>query len=349
MPGQTQAQRKNPKPRLRAALACHRCHEKKTKCDLLGSIGAICSNCKDVGAPCLQRPSMRNRNRRKGNGSLGQSTGPVPGLHRPKATSPSAIVRHMSEQVQVEGTSPLRVGPSRGPGGMRSPANNCVDQSSAMQSTPGTQVALTSVEDVVESACRHGVDSYLGDAGYMSMFGPKYSRKNHDGVGRVEESYNVEPLAPALKSCYLETFMTYCCTFCPILDSESLRTAAFLDSRLLEQALALLGTIIQPPLLGGRDPTVHYRHARNLFNSGTEGHPIASLIAIMLFYWWSTDSPNVVSKNGTWFWTGIAVRQAQEMGLHSLRNPRSLIPGDSWGLRRRIWWTLYVSATRAQS
>lgn len=346
---QAQAPTKNRKPRLRAALACCRCHDKKTKCDLQALDGAVCSNCKDAGASCLSRPSMRNRTRGNGNKSLRQPTEHLTRLREPAPMRPYAILSETPVQVPVQGTPPLYTRATNGSksNGLSAPDGGC--QVPAIQSPPGTETVSTDVDNVVESGSRHAADSYLGDAGYMSMFGPIYSRRSHDRETSDGNRHNIEPLRPALKSCYVETFLTYCSTFCPILDQDLLETAGFADLPLLEQALALVGNIIQPPLLGGQDPAVHYRYARDLFNLGPESHPIASLIAIMLFYWWSTESPNVVSKNGTWFWTGIAIRQAQEVGLHSHRQPRCSIPGDCPGLRRRIWWTLYVHATFALS
>lgn len=196
---------------------------------------------------------------------------------------------------------------------------------------------------VVKASRQETAASYLGDSGYMSMFSPTYTKPSSGEALRVDQSYTVSPLSATLRSCYLEVFHEYCSTLCPILDQNMLDNPYSGRSLLLEQALALVSTTIQPPLLGAHDSAIHYVKAKELFNALTESNPLASLIAVMLFYWWSTCSPNVVSKNGTWFWTGIAIRQAQELGLHKRHQAAQChFPGDSPGLRSRIWWTLFV-------
>ncbi|KIW99750.1 uncharacterized protein Z518_11163 [Rhinocladiella mackenziei CBS 650.93] len=189
----------------------------------------------------------------------------------------------------------------------------------------------------------HGENAigFLGDSGYMSMFPATYARTSADEGLTIGSRYLVKPLSPFIRKCYIDIFDEFCSTFCPILDVELLDSS---QSLLLEQALALVTTTIQPALLTEAEPSVHYSKARELFNSDAEANPLVSLIAIMLFYWWSTTSPNVVSKNGSWYWTGVAIRQAQEMGLHK-QLPGSHgghWPGDSQALRSRIWWTLYA-------
>jgi hypothetical protein len=53
-----------------------------------------------------------------------------------------------------------------------------------------------------------------------------------------------------------------------------------------------------------------------------------------------------VHKDAAWWWTGIAIKYAQQVGLH--REPKNVqdVGGEAMqGLRRRIWWTLFVSST----
>lgn len=54
-------------------------------------------------------------------------------------------------------------------------------------------------------------------------------------------------------------------------------------------------------------------------------------------------SPHTVHKDAAWWWTGLAIKYAQQLGLH--REPKSAedVGGTAMqGLRRRIWWTLFV-------
>ncbi|KAF2487638.1 fungal-specific transcription factor domain-containing protein [Neohortaea acidophila] len=53
-----------PTPVRRARLVCHRCHQKKIRCDLR-RIGAACSNCLGAEASCEFRPSGKGHHRRK--------------------------------------------------------------------------------------------------------------------------------------------------------------------------------------------------------------------------------------------------------------------------------------------
>ncbi|RFU28565.1 hypothetical protein B7463_g7787, partial [Scytalidium lignicola] len=187
--------------------------------------------------------------------------------------------------------------------------------------------------------------SYLGESGYMPVFsqlrGSSEARMTSPKV--IDVRYIIHPLQPTLQLSYLDTFVESCYCFCPILDRTMLNIADFGGSLLLQQALALVGSIIQPSLLHGDDPTSYYDKARVLFYHGAEPNPLVTLVAAMLFYWWSTCPPNVVSTNGSWWWSGITIRQAQELGFH--REPKAdqgVRVGETVSLRRRIWWTLFA-------
>ncbi|KAJ5605149.1 hypothetical protein N7510_010303 [Penicillium lagena] len=194
---------------------------------------------------------------------------------------------------------------------------------------------------IVESNESEGVSSYLGDSGYITMFvRGDTSRSSESSVpGKLKELARSLPIA--VRDHHLQVFDEYCFTFCPILDRNILEDHAFGQSLLLEKALTLVSRRIQPSLLDGDDAAILYNQSKDLFYKFSEPSPTASLISIMLFYWWSTCSPSMLSTNGTWYWTGIAIRQAQEMGLHRLpRTHHCLSRGDTPALRRRIWWTL---------
>ena len=50
-----------------------------------------------------------------------------------------------------------------------------------------------------------------------------------------------------------------------------------------------------------------------------------------------------MNKDAAWWWTGLAIKYAQQMGLH--REPRITAEVEDiaiQGLKRRIWWTLFV-------
>ncbi|KAJ5521061.1 hypothetical protein N7463_001514 [Penicillium fimorum] len=187
--------------------------------------------------------------------------------------------------------------------------------------------------------------SYIGESGYVPILSklPPSVRRNSDGPIEVNIHYTVHPLSPALRVSYTNVFLDNCFTFCPILDSATLDLPQISSSLLLQQALALVGSVIQPSILHKDAPSCYYDNAKILLHNGYEPNPIASLLSVMLFYWWSTCPPHVVSMNGSWWWSGIAIRQAQELGFHREMIPgQSLWPGESVGLRRRIWWSLFA-------
>ncbi|KAJ5181731.1 hypothetical protein N7449_011878 [Penicillium cf. viridicatum] len=65
----------------------------------------------------------------------------------------------------------------------------------------------------------------------------------------------------------------------------------------------------------------------------------------MLFFWWSICAPNLPSMDNAWWWTGIAIRIAQEDGFHREQRSHQFAHGKTAGLCRRIWWT-FVMATQ---
>lgn len=197
----------------------------------------------------------------------------------------------------------------------------------------------------------HLQTSCFGDTGYMTLF-------SHDNVvsgdtvapgqlpAHLVGAYTIPVI---LRDAFLETFMEQCFIWCPILDRDFLQGDSngriILDeSLLLQQALALCGTRVNPPLIDSKDPAVHYQHVKQMFYSNSEKDPLVRLISIMLLFWWSLGAPNLPNMDNAYWWTGIAIRMAQEMGLH--REPQaheSSSLGSVLGLRRRIWWTLFVS------
>ncbi|KAE8354347.1 fungal-specific transcription factor domain-containing protein [Aspergillus coremiiformis] len=148
-----------------------------------------------------------------------------------------------------------------------------------------------------------------------------------------------------LRDSFVETFFTYCYWWCPVIDPELLTApSAGAASPLLQYALALCGTRIKPPLLPSCDsPDVYYERAKGLIYNHRQDNPLLLLASISLFNWWSVGAPNRVNIDGAWWWTGIAIRMAQQMGLHREPSPHQVFPpGETVGLRRRIWWTLFA-------
>lgn len=188
--------------------------------------------------------------------------------------------------------------------------------------------------------------SYLGDSGYMQMFSDESSNpvpEEQLGVQKVDYT----PVG--LQEGHLDVFFEYAYTWCPILDRETLEANPSLrQSPLLQHALALCADQIRPSLLHRSSPVEHYKRAKELFYGNHEANPLIRVMALMLLYWWSCDTPDVVSLDNTAWWTGTAIRVAQQIGLHwEISGSHSLLADDSLGIRRRIWWILVVSLSPA--
>lgn len=202
-------------------------------------------------------------------------------------------------------------------------------------------VAVTSSsQDEYQSA-------YLGDSGYMPIF--SHQSEGEPSLSPLQSPKEgctrpVDDIPPALRQTHLDVYFEYASVWCPVLDRATYESSPqFSQSILLKHALALCSNQIQPPLIDQVSSSDHYQRAKELFYCNHERNPLVRIIAVMLFYWYSSEPPNSVSTDNTWWWTGLAIRLAQQMRLHRrLDGAHPLCEGDTPSLRRRIWWTLMV-------
>ncbi|OAP63778.1 hypothetical protein AYL99_03005 [Fonsecaea erecta] len=181
----------------------------------------------------------------------------------------------------------------------------------------------------------------------MAMFDDHPSREEIDpGISpSMTPNQPVSGLPLILRQSYAETFVEYCYPWCPVLYREDLLDVhlPFARSQLLQQAMGLLGTTINPPRLSHPARRAHYEKFKSLFHGSTERNPLVRIVSIILIYWWSAGPPSVVSMDSQYWWTSIAIRLAQEIGLHREVTPgQTLRPGETKILRRCIWWTLFA-------
>lgn len=225
------------------------------------------------------------------------------------------------------------VGPSRG--SVAEPILNGGNPSQPIV-TPG-QLSLSSHGNSHRAA-------YLGESGYMSIFSHELAEDDTTDPQEHATDLQSTHLIPVLQESYLDTYFEYCYTWCPILDRNTMQTwPEFSGSQLLREALAVLGSQLSPPLIRHLKPTQHFQRFRKLFYDNHESQPLVRICAVMLLYWWSSGPPNVVSIDTNWWWMGASIRLAQEIGLHREQNTELVLrPGETNGLRRRIWWTLFV-------
>lgn len=77
-----------PNPCRRARIVCHRCHQKKIRCNLQ-RVGATCSACLDAGANCEFRPSHKGHHRKRAALGSRQAPDPHPSLRSPAQHDPA--------------------------------------------------------------------------------------------------------------------------------------------------------------------------------------------------------------------------------------------------------------------
>ncbi|OAA60217.1 C6 transcription factor [Niveomyces insectorum RCEF 264] len=208
--------------------------------------------------------------------------------------------------------------------------------------------STTSATSQQQQQTTAATSSYLGSSSFIPIFLEAGTASCGDEQAHEDpkhENLSEDLPSPLLRHSYLETYHRYCYVWCPILDRPAPDDPlpAYMKSPLVQHALALIGTHVEPPVMSHDDPAVHYERAKSLFNGNHETNPLLAVSAVMLFYWWGHGPPNIVSIDTVWWWTGVAIRQAQQLGLHrELKPGQPLLLGETPGLRRRIWWTLFA-------
>ncbi len=182
------------------------------------------------------------------------------------------------------------------------------------------------------------------DSGFLQVYGPEhqFEADTQAFVAQLEHRYS-SVLRADLEQIYSDTYWQYINTWCPVLDRQTL-SYDVARSPLLANALALASSHIQPPLLPHDGPEIYYKRARTIFYDDEEADEMTALKALCLFYWWAPQAPSRVHRHSSWWWTGVIIRHAQQMNIH--REPALDDPIRSrvdLGLRRRIWWTVFVS------
>lgn len=168
-----------------------------------------------------------------------------------------------------------------------------------------------------------------------------------DSVTRLRDSdlNDVGMVQADLRQSFTETYFEYCYTWCPVLSRTTLKSELE-ASPLLDNALAIVGSNVRPPLVPHAGPAVYYNRARRLFYEEGEDDLMIALKAISLFYWWAPRPPSVAHKHSSWWWTSVIIKHAQQAGFYR-ESAATLARQDIEPyIRRRIWWTAFVSPLR---
>ena len=188
-----------------------------------------------------------------------------------------------------------------------------------------------------------------------ATIGEEFANVDHSHNDRRSQSYHTPALdleilrisgafdLPrfALRQSLLEAFCEKCYTWSPVTDllEPSGVPQSGQVSLLVLQALLLAGSAVRPGVCPKEDVDLYYGRARTLITSRYERNPLNIVAALCLLQWHSPTAPTHISTDTPRFWTTYGVGLAQQMGLH--HQPAKDDP--MYKLRRRIWWTLYVS------
>jgi hypothetical protein len=141
---------------------------------------------------------------------------------------------------------------------------------------------------------------------------------------------------------YVETYFEYASVWCPIFDRGVLLEQALLVSPFIQNSFAYCGTRLRPPLIAHSEPELHYQRAKSLLYGNCESNPLFQILGVMLFWWGSPGYPNIAGLDTGRWWLGVAIRLAEEIGLHQMPVNVDSYHAGIPGLGKRIWWTLLV-------
>lgn len=182
------------------------------------------------------------------------------------------------------------------------------------------------------------------DTGFLQVYGREHfddARNQALKSGSRHPSLDLGSQASAeLLNIYAETYFEDCYAWCPVLDRETLQDELS-RSPVLQNALALLGSHIRPPMLPHDSPVAHYDRARRMIYEDEEQDTLACLKSILLFYWWAPRSPAMVHRHSSWWWTSVVIRHAQQLNVHRAAQPPDLNDQVS-AMWRRSWWTAFA-------
>lgn len=220
-----------------------------------------------------------------------------------------------------------------------------IGQRNTLASSPGTTAdAVTSSVDEFHNSSYLSRTAILGDDFPNidhSHVDPQQPFKLSSTELQVLQLYHAFDLPELpLRQSLIEAFDENCWTWTPVVDAASLsaRLPTHDTSLLLLQAVLLVGAIIRADICDKATLDGYYQRVKALVNSSYERNPLSILAALCLIQWYTPTAPKDVSTDTPRFWESCALGIAQQIGLHQQPKRKT---GD-YGLRRRIWWTLYV-------
>ncbi|KAF7553308.1 hypothetical protein G7Z17_g3695 [Cylindrodendrum hubeiense] len=241
--------------RKRAELVCVFCHSKKIKCDLQVRTPSLplsrgfdkCSNCDCPDRDCHLRPSKRGKHR---------PVAATPHTRRDSTNidSPPGQDGNLAEELPDD---PIPVDIDGPQNQLQSPSSLHDDRipttahSNSAQALPATfnpqppQASISPTEDTCHS---HAGDV---DTGFLQVYGPEnqLDAEQQELEAIIEIRHHVSDTPQrGLQQSFAETYWEYCYPWCPVLDRATIM-GDIARSPMLENALALAASHIQPPLV----------------------------------------------------------------------------------------------------
>lgn len=197
------------------------------------------------------------------------------------------------------------------------------------------------------SARQETTDARIFDSNIFHTNELEHPNNSNNNDQRREErntSIGFEVSQGDLRQSYIETYWEYCYPWCPVLLRDTV-LQELTESSLLDNALGIGASHLRPPLIPHPGPAAYYERARRTFYDDGEEDLVKSLKAVLLFYWWAPRPPLMVHKHSSWWWTAVVIKHAQQAGFHFQATAElSEAYSIQKCIKRRIWWTAFVSA-----
>lgn len=156
---------------------------------------------------------------------------------------------------------------------------------------------------------------------------------------RLQGAFELPPRS--VRDGLINTFMVRCSPWMPIIERSWLEeSGSQKPSILLLQSIFVAASRVTsaPGVTAYASTRQLYRRAKALFWSGYEKNPMTVVAAVCILHWYNPEGPEHVSTNTSGFWRYVGVGLAHQIGLHKEPTTKR----DA-ALRRRLWWTLFVS------
>ncbi|KAK0369220.1 hypothetical protein CLIM01_13417 [Colletotrichum limetticola] len=293
--------------RDRANVVCVGCHSRKVRCDLQESPLHGCANCRRAGVQCIRRDGVRKS--RKMTARQRQFMLPrlptVPAMPSPPNLS--------TDRTRVE---PRMLTPAR----------------SSELNTRNYQP-----EGFISHASVLSYDSAIEPMAVYDGLPPRIMQAR-DVLVKATQADTLP--APSSRKALTDAFFEFAFPYFPVVDADDLSRGE--SSILLQQAVCLVGSLMR------HDPSSMtlsyslYEKIETLIHVEFEKDNVFLLKTLCLLSCWAPASPYLVTLHGPWHWTGMAVRLAVQMEIHTQSTYREK---DNCGSLRRIFWHLINSET----